>query len=64
MRSNDPIYVYDARLLERHVRQGLIAESDVHKFVQSLPDRAENAEALGIPFESVQAPATQARRTT
>lgn len=48
MRSNDPIYVYDARLLERHIKNGLIAESDVHTFEQSLPDRAENAEALSV----------------
>jgi hypothetical protein len=51
MRSNDPIYVFDARLLDRHIKQGLIAEADLHRFVQSLPDRAENAEALAVTSE-------------
>ena len=52
MRSNDPIYIYDARLLERHIKNGLIAECDVRTFVQSLPERAENAEALSIKAEA------------
>lgn len=52
MRSNDPFYIYDARLLERHIKSGLIAESDVHTFVQALPDRSENAEALSVFAEA------------
>lgn len=63
MRSNDPIYIYDARLLERHVKNGLIAESDVHAFVQSLPDRAEHAEALSAAAE-VSAAAPSSRTTS
>ncbi|MBI5525222.1 MAG: hypothetical protein HY897_02730 [Deltaproteobacteria bacterium] len=51
MRCNDPLYIFDARLIDRHIKQGLIAESDLNAFVQSLPDRTENAESLSVPFE-------------
>jgi hypothetical protein len=51
MRGKDPLYIFDARLIDRHIKQGIIAESDLNAFVQSLPDRTENAEALSVRFE-------------
>jgi len=63
MRSKDPIYVFDARLVDRHLRQGLIAEADLQSFVQSLPDRAENAEVMSLPADSRPAPDPASRNT-
>ena len=61
MRSKDPLYVFDARLVERHLKQGLIGEADLHEFVQSLPDRAENAEAMTIAADQTSRPGNATR---
>ncbi len=38
--------LYDLRILERNIRKGLIARKDVEKYLKSLPDRADNAQAM------------------
>lgn len=46
MRSKEPVFIYDARLIQRHMKEGKIRENDLAAFLQSLPDSAQNAESL------------------
>ena len=39
---------WDVRVRERNLRQGRLSEKDVEKFLTALPDKEENAEAMGL----------------
>lgn len=40
--------LYDVRLIERHVRQGLITRQDVEKYQKALQDRAAEADVTDL----------------
>jgi hypothetical protein len=44
-RDDSKAKAYDVRTLERNLRRGLISRKEYEKYLQSLPDRAENATA-------------------
>ena len=44
-------FLYDARLLKRHLASGKITKKDVEAFLRSLPDAQENSEV--IPRETL-----------
>jgi hypothetical protein len=46
MRSKEPVFIYDARLIQRHVKEGKVRESELTAYLQSLPDSSWNAESL------------------
>ena len=34
--------LYDVRLMERHLRKGILTQKDIEKYMKSLPDRKDN----------------------
>ncbi len=42
-------WVWDLRVRERNVRQGLVTDKDTEKFLKELPDLAEAYEVSTVP---------------
>ena len=40
--------LYDVRLIERHIKEGLITEEDVKKHLESVGDTEENADVIDM----------------
>ena len=40
--------LYDIRLIDRHIKEGLITEEDVQKHMSQLEDAEENSDLLDI----------------
>ena len=40
--------LYDVRLIERHIKEGLITEEDVAKHMGAVDDAAENADVIDM----------------
>ena len=40
--------LYDVRLIERHIKEGLITEEDVKKHLQGVDDTEENADVIDM----------------
>ena len=40
--------LYDIRLIERHIKEGLITEEDVQKHMSQLEDVEENSDLLDV----------------
>ena len=40
--------LYDVRLIERHINEGLITEEDVKKHLEAVDDTAENADVIDM----------------
>ncbi len=40
--------LYDVRLIERHIKEGLITEEDVKKHLSAVDDTAENADVIDM----------------
>jgi hypothetical protein len=41
-----PEHLLDKRTVERHVQKGVLKRQDVQQFLESLPDRSDNAEVV------------------
>lgn len=48
MRQIPDDVLYDSRLVERHIAQGLVTREQVEKYIASLPDAAELAEVIDL----------------
>ena len=40
--------LYDVRLIERHIKEGLITEDDVKKHLEGVTDAEENADVIDM----------------
>tara|TARA_B100001964_G_C14067699_1_gene524417 strand:- start:669 stop:866 length:198 start_codon:yes stop_codon:yes gene_type:complete len=40
--------LYDIRLIERHIKEGLITEEDVKKHLETVDDTEENADVIDM----------------
>ena len=40
---------WDVRVRERNLKRGVIGDKDLEKHVRELPDRADEAEPVGVP---------------
>jgi len=40
--------LYDVRLIERHIKEGLITEDDVKKHIEGVVDAEENADVIDM----------------
>jgi hypothetical protein len=40
--------LYDVRLIERHIKEGLITEEDVKKHLEAVDDTEENADVIDM----------------
>ncbi|MEC9466652.1 MAG: hypothetical protein VX834_12750 [Myxococcota bacterium] len=40
--------LYDVRLIERHIKEGLITEEDVTKHISAVDDASENADVIDM----------------
>jgi hypothetical protein len=52
MRSKDPAFIFDSRLVERHLKKGVIGEEEIQTYMRTLPDRSADAEAMSALPES------------
>jgi len=43
---NRPEQIYDVRLVERHVAQGVINRKDYEQYLRQLPDKQDNSEVI------------------
>jgi hypothetical protein len=48
MENTSPEYLYDVRLIERHIERGLITRDAVRTHVASLPDVSHQAEQCDL----------------
>jgi len=61
MRNADNDYKFDTRLQERHLRQGIISNSDLDQHLKALPDMTEESESLGLDVDlNIESPEVQA----
>ena len=48
MRSNSNDNLFDKRLIERHLKAGLVTQEEVDKFIGKLEDATENSEYMSV----------------
>ena len=61
MKNAENDYKFDIRLQERHLRQGIISNSDLDQHLEALPDMAEESESLGLDVDlNIESPEAQA----
>jgi hypothetical protein len=49
--NNTPDFLYDVRLMERHITAGKITRKDAEAFLRTLPDVEEKVQV--IPLEAI-----------
>ena len=49
-------WTFDVRVRERNLKAGSLTEKDVEKYLASLPDNADQAEAFGTPQPALEQP--------
>lgn len=47
-------FIYDVRVSERHIKEGIIAQKDYDKYLNNLPDMVGNSEPLIIEDDNEQ----------
>jgi hypothetical protein len=47
MRLKESVYIFDVRLVERHILQGKTTSGELQGYLKSLPDRSPDVETLG-----------------
>ncbi len=47
-------FIYDVRVAQRHIKEGIIAQKDYDKYLNNLADMEENSEPLIIEDENEQ----------
>jgi hypothetical protein len=53
MRSKDPVFIFDKRLVHRHMKEGKLKESDLTSHLNGLSDSASKAETIKSGLESL-----------
>ena len=48
MRSNSNDNLFDKRLIERHLKAGLVTQEEVDQFIGKLEDATENSEYMSV----------------
>jgi len=46
-------FLYDERIVERHIKDGTVSKKDYEKYLKSLPDSEEKGEVLIIEEDEV-----------
>jgi hypothetical protein len=52
-------FLFDKRIIERHIEKGLVDPVDYEKWLASLPDRSENAAVTAVEAEASVATASE-----
>jgi len=48
MKSFDKILLFDSRMLQRNIKDGKITNTEINKYLATLPDRSSEAESISI----------------